>query len=143
MVNKVILVGNLGRDPELRRTQSGKPVTTFSMATSRHWRDTDGNRQEETEWHDVVCFAKLAEVAGQYLTTGRQVYVEGRIQTRSWDDAQSGERKHRTEIVCEVLKMLGQRTEPPEAAPAAKKPQRKPSKASAARKSRRKPAQKS
>ena len=143
MVNKVILIGNLGRDPQVRSTQSGAVVTTFSMATSRRWKDSEGQRQEQTEWHDVVCFARLAEVAGQYLAKGRQVYVEGRLQTSSWDDRQSGEKRYRTEIVCERLQLLGQRPEgeaaaeaeeaaqppeveePAEAEPAAKKKTRR------------------
>ena len=85
MVNKVILVGNLGRDPEVRSTPSGQSVAEFSLATSRKWKDRDGNRQEQTEWHRVVCWGRQAEVAGQYLTKGKQIYVEGRIQTSSWD----------------------------------------------------------
>ena len=79
MVNKVILVGNLGRDPERRSTPSGQQVATFSVATSRRWRDRDGNRQEQTEWHNVVCWGRQAEVAGEYLKKGRQIYVEGRL----------------------------------------------------------------
>ncbi|MCP3957862.1 MAG: single-stranded DNA-binding protein [bacterium] len=111
MVNKVMLIGNLGQDPQVRATQSGNSVTTFSLATSRRWNDAAGNRQEQTEWHQVVCFNRLAEVAGQYLAKGRQVYVEGRLQTRSWEDRQTGETRYRTEIVCENLQMLGQRPE--------------------------------
>jgi single-strand DNA-binding protein len=109
MVNKVILIGNLGRDPELRSTASGQPVANFSLATNRRWRDRDGNRQEQTEWHNIVCWGRQAEVAAQYLTKGKQIYVEGRIQTRSWEDRQSGEKRYRTEIVCENFQMLGQR----------------------------------
>ncbi len=109
MVNKVILVGNLGRDPELRTTQSGQPVANFTMATSRKWRNRDGERQEDTEWHTIVCWGRQAEVAGQYLTKGKQIYVEGRIQTRSWEDRQSGEKKYRTEIICDNFQMLGSR----------------------------------
>ena len=109
MINKVILVGNLGRDPEVRSTTSGMPVANFSIATNRRWKDRDGNRQEQTEWHQVVCFGRQAEIAGQYLQRGRQIYVEGRLQTRSWDDQQSGEKRYRTEIVCENFQMLGQR----------------------------------
>ena len=107
MVNKVILVGNLGRDPEVRSLPSGQPVASFSVATSRRWKDRDGNRQEQTEWHNVVCFGKTAEIAGQYLTKGKQVFVEGRIQTRSWDDKTTGEKKYRTEIICDNFQMLG------------------------------------
>jgi single-strand DNA-binding protein len=109
MVNKVILVGNLGRDPEVRSTPSGQPVATFSLATNRKWKDQSGNRQEETEWHNVVCWGRQAEVAGQYLTKGKQIYVEGRLQTRSWDDKQSGEKKYRTEVICQNFQMLGAR----------------------------------
>jgi single-strand DNA-binding protein len=109
MVNKVILIGNLGRDPERRSTPSGQQVATFSVATSRRWRDRDGNKQEHTEWHTVVCWGRQAEVAGEYLKKGRQVYVEGRLQTRSWDDKQTGEKRYRTEVVCDNFQMLGQR----------------------------------
>lgn len=113
MVNKVILVGNLGRDPELRSTQSGQAVANFSLATSRRWRDRDGNLQEQTEWHNVVCWGRQAEVAGQYLTKGKQIYVEGRLQTRSWEDRQSGEKRYRTEVVCDNFQMLGSRRDAP------------------------------
>ena len=109
MVNKVILVGNLGRDPEVRSTPSGQNVATFSIATNRKWRDRDGNRQEQTEWHNIVCWGRQAEVAGQYLTKGRQIFVEGRLQTRSWEDKQSGEKKYKTEVICDNFQMLGQR----------------------------------
>ncbi len=108
MVNKVILVGHLGRDPEIRSTASGMPVANLSVATKRRWKDRDGNRQQQTEWHNVVCFGRQAEIAGQYLSRGRQIYVEGRIQTRSWEDA-TGETRYRTEIVCDDFQMLGQR----------------------------------
>jgi single-strand DNA-binding protein len=109
MVNKVILVGNLGRDPEVRSLPSGQPVANFTLATNRRWRDKNGNRQEETEWHNIEVFGKQAEVAGQYLRKGKQIYLEGRIRTRSWEDRQTGEKKYRTEIVCETFQMLGQR----------------------------------
>jgi single-strand DNA-binding protein len=109
MVNKVFLIGNLGRDPEVRSTPSGQPVASFSVATSRRWKDRDGNRQEQTEWHNVVCWGKLAEVAGQYLTKGKQVFIEGRLQTRSWDDKNSGEKRYKTEVICENFQMLGSR----------------------------------
>ncbi len=109
MVNKVILIGNLGRDPEVRSTPSGQTVASFSLATNRKWRDRDGNRQEQTEWHSVVCWGRQAEVAGQYLTRGKKIYVEGRLQTSSWEDRQSGEKKYRTEIICENFQMLGGR----------------------------------
>ncbi len=109
MINKAILLGNLGRDPESRSTQTGMPVTNFSIATNRRWKDKEGNRQEQTEWHNVVCFGRQAEIAAQYLTSGKQVYLEGRLQTRSWEDKTSGETKYRTEIVCDNFQMLGSR----------------------------------
>ncbi len=106
-MNKVMLLGNLGRDPETRHTTNGTPVTRFSVATNRHWRDRDGNRQEATDWHQVICFARQAEIAGEYLKRGRQVCVEGRLQTSSWDDAETGERRFRTEVICQSFQMLG------------------------------------
>lgn len=109
MLNKVMLIGNLGRDPEVRSTPSGQNVASFSLATNRKWKDRDGNRQEQTEWHNIVCWGRQAEIAGQYLTKGKQIYVEGRIQTQSWEDKQSGEKKYRTEIVCDRFQMLGGR----------------------------------
>jgi len=109
MVNKVILIGNLGRDPEVRSTPSGQPVATFTLATSRRWRDKSGQKQEQTEWHTVVVWGKQAEIAGQYLTKGKQIYVEGRLQTRSWDDRQTGEKKYKTEVVCDNFQMLSTR----------------------------------
>lgn len=112
MVNKVILVGNLGRDPEVRSTPSGQKVANFTLATNRKWNDRDGNRQEQTEWHRIVCWGRQAEIAGQYLTKGKQIYVEGRLQTRSWDDQQSGEKRYMTEIICENFQMLGRRDDP-------------------------------
>jgi single-strand DNA-binding protein len=115
MLNKVMLIGNLGRDPEVRSLPSGQPVANFTLATSRRWKDRDGNRQEQTEWHNIVCFGKQAEIAGQYLTKGKQVYVEGRMQTRSWE--RDGQKHFRTEIVCDNFQMLGSRgaaaAEPP------------------------------
>jgi single-strand DNA-binding protein len=109
MVNKVILIGNLGRDPEVRSTPSGQPVASFTLATSRRWKDKNGQRQEQTEWHQIVVWGKQAEIAGQYLTKGKQIYLEGRLQTRSWDDRQTGEKRYRTEVVCDNFQMLGSR----------------------------------
>lgn len=109
MINKAILVGNLGRDPETRTTPSGQSVAKFSVATTHRWKDRDGNRQERTEWHNIVCWGRQAEIAGQYLTKGRQVYVEGRLQTDSWDDKETGKKMYRTEIVCDNFQMLGSR----------------------------------
>ena len=109
MVNKVLLLGNLGRDPEVRNTPSGQSVASFTLATSRRWRDKEGQKQEQTEWHNIVVWGKQAEIASQYLTKGKQVFVEGRLQTRSWDDKTSGEKKYRTEIICENFQMVGSR----------------------------------
>lgn len=107
MVNKVMLVGNLGRDPEMRALPSGQQVANFSLATSRRYKDRDGNRKDETEWHNIVVYGKQAEIAGQYLTKGKMVFVEGRIQTRSWDDKESGKKQYKTEIICDNFQMLG------------------------------------
>ena len=107
MFNKVMLVGNLGRDPEMRALPSGQQVANFALATSRRYKDRDGNRKDATEWHNIVVFGKQAEIAGQYLTKGRMVFVEGRIQTRSWDDKESGKKQYKTEIICENFQMLG------------------------------------
>jgi single-strand DNA-binding protein len=104
-VNKVILIGNLGKDPELRYTPSGQPVASFSLATSERWNDKNGQRQERTEWHNIVVWGKLAELSNQYLKKGRSAYIEGRIQTRSWDD-KDGNKKYRTEIVATQLQFL-------------------------------------
>lgn len=109
MLNKVFLIGNLGRDPELRSLPSGQAVAQFSIATSRRWKDRDGNQQDETEWHNLVLFGRQAEIANQYLRKGRQIHVEGRLRTRSWEDQQSGQKRYMTEIVVESFQMLGQR----------------------------------
>lgn len=106
-MNKVILIGNVGRDPEMRSTAGGTPIATFSLATNRRWKDRDGQRQEQTEWHSVVAFGRTAEVAGQYLSKGSRAAVEGRLQTRSWDDPQTGSKRYRTEVVVEHLELLG------------------------------------
>lgn len=106
-VNKAIIVGNLGRDPEMRATQSGTQVANFTVATSRAYNNASGERQEETEWHRVVAFGRLAEICGQYLHKGKQVYIEGRIQTRSWEDKESGQKRYTTEIVANEMQMLG------------------------------------
>ena len=107
-VNKVILVGNLGRDPETRYTTSGEAVTNVSIATTDTWKDKSGEKQERTEWHRVAFFGKLAEIAGEYLKKGSQVYVEGRLQTRKWQDKE-GQEKYTTEIVADRMQMLGSR----------------------------------
>jgi single-strand DNA-binding protein len=108
-LNKVMIIGNLGRDPEMRYTPSGSPVTSFSVAVTRKWNSRDGESREETEWFNVNCWDKLAEIANQYLTKGKQVYIEGRLRTHSWDDKQTGEKKYRTEVVATDMTMLGQR----------------------------------
>jgi len=107
-VNKVILIGNLGSDPELRTTPSGTSVATFTLATNEAWTDRDGAKQERTEWHRIVAWAKLAEICGQYLSKGRQVYIEGRLTTRTWKDKSDIESKT-TEIVARDMQMLGSR----------------------------------
>ncbi len=109
MVNKVFLIGHLGQDPEVRSLPSGQPVTSFRMATNRRWRNREGQQQEQTEWHSVTCFGRQAEIAGQYLNKGRLVFVEGRLQTRSWDDRDSGKKMYRTEVICDNFQMLGGR----------------------------------
>jgi single-strand DNA-binding protein len=105
-VNKAILVGNLGADPEMKYTASGTPLCTFRLATSEVFNDREGNQQERTEWHRVVAWGKLGEICGQYLSKGRQVYVEGTIQTRSWDD-QDGNKRYMTEIKARDIQFLG------------------------------------
>ncbi len=110
-LNKVMIIGNLGRDPEMRYTPSGSAVTSFSIAVSRRWNTPQGESREETEWFNVSCWNKLAETANQYLTKGKQVYIEGRLRTHSWDDKTTGEKKYRTEVVATEMVMLGQRGE--------------------------------
>ena len=110
MVNKVILIGRLGRDPELRYTQGGQPVANFTLATNERWRGKDGNSQERTEWHRIVVWAKTAENCAQYLQKGRQVYVEGRLQTREWEDKE-GNKRQTTEVVALTVQFLGGRGE--------------------------------
>ena len=105
-INKVILVGRLGRDPELKYTPDGVPVATFSIATSEEWKDKNtGEKQERTEWHRIVAWRKLGEICGEYLRKGSQVYIEGRLQTRSWDD-RDGNKRYMTEIVAFTMQML-------------------------------------
>ncbi|MCD6085420.1 single-stranded DNA-binding protein [bacterium] len=102
--NRIFILGNLTRDPELRQTPSGQSVVNFGVATNRIWNDKDGNRQQEVEYHNVVVFGKLAQIAAQYLTKGQLVFVEGRIRTRSWEDA-SGQKRNRTEIIALSFQM--------------------------------------
>jgi single-strand DNA-binding protein len=105
-VNKVIIVGRLGADPEVKTVSNGNTVTRLSVATSENWNDKDGQKQERTEWHRVVVWGKLAELCGKYLSKGRQVYLEGRLQTRSWED-QQGQKRYTTEIVANTVQFLG------------------------------------
>jgi single-strand DNA-binding protein len=106
-VNKAILVGNLGSDPEVRYTAGGNAVTTFNIATNERWTDKNtGEKQERTEWHRIVAWGRLAEICGEYLSKGRQVFIEGRIQTRSWED-RDGNKRYTTEIVASNMVMLG------------------------------------
>ena len=107
-VNKVILVGNLGRDPETRYMPDGGAITNISVATTDVWKDKQGEKQEKTEWHRVAFFGKLAEIAGEYLKKGRQIYVEGRLQTRKWQDKE-GQDRYTTEIIADRMQMLGSR----------------------------------
>ncbi len=109
-VNRVILVGNLGHDPELKQTSSGTPVTTLSLATHEVWNDPDDNKAERTDWHRVVLWEKLAEVADHYLTKGSKVYIEGRLQTRSWED-KDGVTRYTTEIIAQKLTILDSKTD--------------------------------
>ncbi len=105
-VNKVILVGNLGKDPEVRQISPNQNVCQFPIATSETWIDKSGQKQEKTEWHRIVVWGKMAEVCGKYLAKGKQVYIEGRLQTRSWED-QQGQKKYTTEIVATTVQFLG------------------------------------
>ena len=108
-VNKVILIGNLGKDPEVRYMPSGAAICNITLATSRNWKDkTTGERQEETEWHRVVFFERMAEVAGEYLKKGKSVYIEGRLKTRKWTDKE-GVEKYTTEVMADRMEMLGSR----------------------------------
>ena len=105
-LNKVMIIGNVGRDPEMRYTPNGAAVTSFSVAVSRRWTSNDGQQQDETEWFNVVAWNKLAEVCNQYVTKGSSVFVEGRLRTRSWD-GQDGQKHYRTEVVAFTVQFLG------------------------------------
>ncbi len=107
-LNKVMIIGNLGRDPEMRYTPSGKPVTSFSVAVSRSWVKPEGERSETTDWFNVVAWGRLAEICSQYLTKGSMVYVEGRLETRSWE-AENGQKHYRTEVVASDVNILDKR----------------------------------
>src|SRR5271169_5412941 len=109
-INKVILIGHLGADPETRAMPSGMTVANLRLATSENWKDKQsGEQQERTEWHNVALFGRLAEIAGEYLRKGSQVYIEGRLRTRKWQDKESGQDRYSTEIVADVMQMLGSR----------------------------------
>ncbi|MBF0276254.1 MAG: single-stranded DNA-binding protein [SAR324 cluster bacterium] len=108
-LNKVMLIGRLGKDPEIRYTQSGSAVANFTIATSEYWTDQQGQRQEKTEWHNIVAWNKLADLTQSYLKQGSQIYLEGNLQTRSWDDAQSGQKRYKTEINARVIQFLDSR----------------------------------
>ena len=110
-VNKVILIGNLGKDPEVKYTPSGTPVAKFTLATNERYKDKSGEWQDRTEWHNVVAWQRLAEIVGEYLKKGSKAYVEGRLQTSSWEDKQSGEKKYRTEVIAQDLVLLSGRGE--------------------------------
>ena len=124
-VNKVIIIGNLGRDPEVRYSPDGKAICNVSIATTSQWKDkATGERREETEWHRVVFYNRLAEIAGEYLKKGRPVYVEGRLKTRKWQDKETGQDRYVTEIIADQMQMLGGREDDRgfESAPPAGKP---------------------
>ncbi|HKO54296.1 MAG TPA: single-stranded DNA-binding protein [Thermoanaerobaculia bacterium] len=108
-VNRVILIGRLGKDPEVRSTPSGSNVAKFTIATDERYTDRNGERQERTEWHNIVAWGKLAEICGQYLKKGKLVYIDGSIRTDSWDDKESGQKKYRTEIIANNMQMLDRR----------------------------------
>ncbi|HZQ68739.1 MAG TPA: single-stranded DNA-binding protein [Terriglobales bacterium] len=110
-VNKVILLGNLGKDPELKYTPQGTPVAKFTLATNERFKDKDGNWQDRTEWHNITAWARTAEIAGEYLKKGGKVYIEGSLRTHSWDDKTSGQKKWMTEVVVNDLVLLGGRGE--------------------------------
>lgn len=110
-VNKAILVGRLGKDPETRFMPNGEAVTNVSLATSEQYKDKNGEKQERTEWHHLVFYRRLAEIAGEYLKKGAQIYVEGRIQTRKWPDKETGQDRYTTEIIVNEMKMLGSKRE--------------------------------
>jgi single-strand DNA-binding protein len=109
-LNKVLIIGRLGKDPDLRYTSSGSPVATFTVAAGRQWKDSNGEQRDETEWFSIVVWNKLAEICSQHLSKGSRVYIEGRLQTRSWEDAQTGQTRYRTEVVANDMIILDQRT---------------------------------
>jgi single-strand DNA-binding protein len=114
-VNKVILIGNLGKDPEIKYTPSGTAVAKFSLATNERYKDKSGEWQDRTEWHNIVAWQRLAEIVGEYVKKGSKLYIEGRLQTSSWDDKESGQKKYRTEVIANDLVLLSGRGEGDEA----------------------------
>jgi len=110
-VNKVILIGNLGKDPEVKYTPSGTAIARFSLATNERFKDKSGEWQDRTEWHNIVAWQRLAEIVGEYVKKGSKVYIEGRLQTSSWDDKESGQKKYRTEVIVNDLVLLSGRGE--------------------------------
>ncbi len=109
-LNKILLIGNLGKDPEIRYTPEGTPVANFSLATSENWTDKSGTRQEHTEWHTIVAWNRLADLSKKYLSKGRQVYIEGRIRTRDWND-RDGNKRRSTEVIATQIVLLGSRSQ--------------------------------
>jgi single-strand DNA-binding protein len=120
-VNKVILIGRVGRDPEVRYTSSGSPVATFSLATDESFKARNGEQQQHTEWHRIVAWSKLAEICGEYLTKGKQIYIEGSIRSRQWED-QSGNKRTSYEIIARNMQMLGSRSDAERAASSGSRP---------------------
>jgi single-strand DNA-binding protein len=110
-VNKVILLGNLGKDPEVKYTPAGMPIAKFSIATNERFKDKDGQWQDRTEWHNIVAFQRLAEIVGEYVKKGGKVYIEGSLRTSSWDDKETGQKKYKTEIIANDLVLLSGRGE--------------------------------
>lgn len=110
-VNKVILIGNLGKDPEIKYTPSGTAVAKFSLATNERYKDKSGNWQDRTEWHNIVAWQRLAEIVGEYVKKGSKIYIEGRLQTSSWDDKESGQKRYKTEVIANDLVLLSGRGE--------------------------------
>ena len=132
-LNKIMLIGHLGKDPEVRYTPDGTPVATFSLATSENWTDKNGTRQEHTEWHNIVAWRRLADLSQKYLTKGRQVYIEGRLRSREWNDRE-GNRRRTTEVVVSQIVLLGSRSQStdapaPSQEPAAKSTSEEPEQA--------------
>jgi single-strand DNA-binding protein len=111
MINKAILIGRLGKDPEVRSTAGGQTVARFTIATDERYTDRNGEKQERTEWHNIAAWGKLAEICGQYLRKGKLVYIDGSIRTDSWEDKETGQKKYRTEIVAQNMKMLDKKSD--------------------------------